>query len=1595
MLDDFNKVLEALRAKAGNTAEQGRFFERLVQFWLRHDAIYKDRFAKVFLWAEWRESRGEPKDDTGIDLVAEEPDGDRTNYWAIQAKFYAPGTSIQRGDIDTFFTASGKRPFTHRMIVATTEKWGKNAEDAMRGQKVPCVRVGRGDMAAGDAPWASFLNPKIKTPAQKKKPMPHQREAIKDVLAGLEKAGRGRLIMACGTGKTYTALKIAEAVAAPGGGGVLFLVPSLSLLSQALREFSEEAEVPQRNFVVCSDDKVGRDNEDIQMHDLALPATTNPGELARRLKARFAPGAERLNIVFSTYHSIDVVARAQKQSGVLPFDLAVCDEAHRTTGIERPEGEGGEGVAKYFTAIHNAGYILAKKRLYMTATPRLYLESAKKKAAENKITVYSMDDEEKYGAELHRLGFSEAVRRGLLSDYKVMVLTIDESRMARAVQSSLADGGELKLKDAAKLVGCWNGLAKRLTPEEEAPNADPAPMRRAVAFTNRIADSRRVKASFDSIVREYREKSGAAEEGELVCEVEHVDGTMNALQRVNLLDWLRSEPGENRCHILSNARCLSEGVDVPALDAVMFLNPRKSQVDVVQAVGRVMRTAPGKKLGYVILPVVIPAGEPPERALSSGDQNYKIIWDVLRALRAHDERFNAMINRIALNEGAPDDKIQIIGVPFPDSEPSAGKSGQTEPAMPQLPFPEFEEWKNAIFARIVLKCGDRRYWEDWAKDVGEIARTNIARIRGLLHSGSCRAPFGDFLEKLRENLNPAVGESDAVEMLSQHLITRPVFSALFQNYRFAEKNPVSRAMQKMLDILDKAGLKAETEKLAKFYESVRERASGIETAEGKQTVMKELYEKFFAAAFKKDSERLGIVYTPVEIVDFILASADKALRAEFGKGLTARNVHILDPFAGTGTFAARLLQSGIIASRDLPRKYESELHANEIVLLAYYIAAVNIEESFHFRAGGEYRPFAGIVLADTFRMGENTNRAIDQVFPDNSARAKKQNKAEIRVIIGNPPYSAGQRSANDANANLKYPALDARITETYARLSEATNKNSLYDSYIRSIRWAADRIGEEGVVAFVTNGGFIEGNATAGLRKSLIKDFSSIYCLNLRGNARTSGEQRRKEKGNVFGHGTRTPVAVTVFIKKRGAEKAPAKLYYHDIGDYLTREQKLDIVRGKNYADLEWQTVVPNEAGDWINQRHPEFQKFLPLGAKENKGKTAASPSVFLLYSRGAETTRDAWAYNFARKTVAANMRATIGFYNSQIAAYKIAKARKNALPADGFINKDEKQISWNAKLVDNLAKGKEGVFDGDNIRLSLYRPFCRQWLYFDRQFNNRVHLMPRFFPAVKIENRIISVSGIGASSDFSALVTDTLSDIQLQSNGQCFPLYYYETPAGKLAGGGGKRRDNIPDATLQLFRKQYGAGGISKEDIFYYVYGVLHSPQYRGRYASDLKKMLPRIPFAETVRDFRAFAKAGRALAELHVNYEIAPEYPLREIKRDLISKPDYAVRKMRFAKKESGGLDKSAVVYNDSLTLAGIPEKAHCYRVNGKSAVEWVMDRYQRAVNKESGIVNDPNEWSGGPEYIVSLLKRVVRISIETVKIVDALPPLKLPRA
>lgn len=1643
------KLLETYREAASSQRQKGTYFEELMLVYLRNEASYRDLYAKVWTYADWAMEQGLDKRDAGIDLVAQTYTGE---VHAIQCKLYAPDYRLQKSDIDSFFTASGKKPFVHRIIVSTTNHWSTHAEDALRDQQPPVSKIDLNDLENSQIDWAKY-QPKAAPVFKAKKALrPHQQSALNATLKGFERESRGKLIMACGTGKTFTSLKIAEAYAG-AGKRVLFLVPSLSLLSQTLTEWTQESATPLHSFAVCSDSDVGKkrkaDDDVVQTftHELRYPATTNPERLAQEMGKRH--DGEHMSVVFSTYHSIDTISKAQKEHGLPAFDLIVCDEAHRTTGATF-----GDEDESNFVKVHDASFIQATKRLYMTATPRIYGDNAKVKAETDNVALCSMDDPLLYGPELYVINFSEAVRLGLLCDYKVVVLAIEESHVSRRIQELLKnDNNELRVDDAAKIIGCWKALAKQGLHDDLV--GDGEPMKRAVAFCQVIehkkgskthkVSSKQIAGMFQAVVEAYQASETDLSDEErnspsfnLACEADHVDGSMSASEKEALLSWLKEEPAENTCRVLSNVRCLSEGVDVPALDAVLFLTPRNSQVDVVQSVGRVMRNAPGKKRGYVVLPVVIPAGVEPHEALND-NQTYKVVWQVLQALRSHDDKFDALVNKLDLI-GRDPAKMEVIAITdkvdkkqtskskdgtdsagqtrkknknagrngFSIGNPDAQSGPSQEELQGELQF-EVGEVEKAIYAKLVQKVGNRHHWEDWANDIAKIARTHIDRIQGILdnHANTKeQQAFAAFAEELRDDLNGSISDGEIVEMLAQHLITKPVFDALFADYSFAEHNPMSKAMQGVLDALHEHRLDKEADTLQRFYDSVKLRAEGIDSAQGKQKIIVELYDKFFRNAFPKMTERLGIVYTPVEVVDFILHSVNDLLKQEFGQTLGSKGVHIIDPFTGTGTFITRLLQSGLISPEELPHKYKNEIHANELVLLAYYIAAINIEASYHDLVGGQYVPFEGICLTDTFQMYEKDD-LVSALTVDNSARRKRQKQLDIRVIVGNPPYSVGQKSENDNNDNVAYPHLDERIRTTYAARSEATLSKGLYDSYIRAIRWASDRIGNAGVIGFVTNAGWVEANTADGLRKCLADEFSNIYVFHLRGNQRTSGETSRKEGGKIFGSGSRAPIAISLLVKNPNATEH-GRIYIHDIGDYLSREEKLEKIA--DYESLAgittqngWKNIVPDEHGDWLKQRDDSFGEFIVLGDKKGDGA-----KLFDNFSQGILTARDAWAYNASQDKLQANMTSMIGFYNAEVKRFNAAhagldkKAREEVL--DGFIDTNPERISWTRALKQELAKNRTFQYEATSVVPSLYRPFTKQWIYFNRRFNEMVYQIPRIYPDARTDNLVILVKARWSTGNI-AFITNLVPSFTPDGGEQCFPLYLYDEEAQAQASdtpdmfaapaattAQRPRRDAITDAGLAHFQEAYPGEVITKEDLFYYVYGLLHSPDYRERYADNLSKELPRIPRVKTAADFWAFSQAGRALADLHLNYETVQPYPLTIDAKGPLTDADYRVEKMKFAKKG----DKTTVIYNGKITLRNIPEAAWDYVVNGKAALDWVMERQCVKTDKASGIVNDANDWAvetmGNPKYPLELFQRVVTVSLETQKIVAGLPKLDI---
>ena len=1545
----FQEYLQHLRSVAKNEREKGHLFELAIRGFLRDSPEYD--FEDVWLWADYPnlEQHGFSKQDSGIDLVAKEKDTGK--LWAIQCKFYQQETPIDRKGIDSFLATSRGDMFSERLIVTTTYDWGKNANDILMRQGKDCRII---DLTTlNHAPYDWFKKKLEKS--HYKTPFPHQIEAIAKAKKHFRYNERGQLIMACGTGKTYTSLQILEKITGDQAY-VLFLAPSISLITQTLREYAYQAKDRPRFIVVCSDRKADKDSDGYTVTDVPIAPTTDPQQLTDIMQAVSIRPYPQRTIVLCTYQSLKQVAEAQAL-GAPEFDLAICDEAHRTTGIEG-KAKGGN----YFTLINDEDYVRCKKRLYMTATPRLYKPSAKTKAQEEGVELCSMDDHQTYGEEFYRLDFSEAIERKLLSDYKVIIFTINQKYACEKLQGGVGNTN-LAIDDAAKLVGCYKALR-----DQGSKDGKGDMLKRAVGFVNSIKSSKDAKDGLADVV----DCLDAQEHDGFTCETEHIDGTYNSIERNKLLVWLKEhagqdERGEEICRILMNSKCLTEGVDVPSLDAILFLQPRKSQVDVVQAVGRVMRKAEGKKYGYVILPVVIPAGSNAAQELDN-EQTYKVVWQVLNALRSHDNKFDTHINNLHLNEDKSD-RIKVVGI---------GNEEEHQPTTNDVNNHlqhNIEDLNKRVYAKIVERCGDRLYEEKWHKRIKEITDTVSTRIDGLVKTNKAiEKKFNEYLYGLQASINKDVDTDDAKQVLAQHLVTKPAFDAIFKGYKFSEHNRVSQAMEKVLDSLDKYGFRNELEDCKVFYEKISKRLEGIDNSAGRQTVIKDLYGNFLAKAFPKMSQRLGIAYTPIVWVDFILRSVEYLVRKEFGKGLTDKDVHIIDPFVGTGSFLVRLLEiDELIKDEDLKYKYQREIHGNDILILPYYLSAINLESAFQARYGKRL-PFRNIILTDSFvsdQEAQANNLDTNNPLWKNFRGRQRQNTTQINVVVMNPPQSVGQRSANDANKNITNPDLEQRIQETYMVKSEAVLKRNLLDSYVKAIRWASDRLGNGGgIIAFISNSSIISERSMQGLRRCLSEEFTVIYVFNLRGNQRTKGEMSRKEGGKIFGASSRTGTVIMLLVKNHQTNSKQAKIYYHDIGDYLAREQKETI--GENYqsiANIKWQTIIPDRHGDWLNQRDEGYEKLPALGDKKGNRR------IFELHSCGVVTNRDAWAYNHYKEALTKNMTNMIDVYNSE--RKRLISTDLDMKNIDQYINRDPTQISWTRALKNSLRQEKIANFDQQKIILASYRPFNKKHLYYCPMFNECHYKTHRIQPISP--NRWLCVPGVGAK-EFSIFMTDILPDLHLMSDGaQCFPLYYLDAD--------NKQRGGISNEAQLKWQKHYQDENITKEAMFYHFYGILHARDYQEKYQNNLVKGLPRIPFVD---DFWHFAKIGRQLANLHVNYEqeqstdgVKVLYRGAETKlEDIPTEALQVIKKMKIDKK-----DFKSIQYNNDIEIIDIPAQAWDHKINGYAPVKWVVERYYRKTDKKTQITDDPNKYSDDPLYILKLVLSTITVGVKTTELVGKL--------
>ncbi|RVZ96759.1 DEAD/DEAH box helicase [Helicobacter pylori] len=1300
-----------------NLRHKGSLFEKLSKhFLLEHDSA--NEYESIDLWSDWK-LKGKERD-RGIDIVIQTTSKE---YIAVQCKYHQ--NSISLNDISTFLTqlqsGVGEVRFKKGIIISTSHLTSEalKAIEQIRsvGMGIDIDEITEEDFIYSRIDWEKLDPTKTEDElplCDKKKPRTHQTEAInatKEYFSS-PKNTRGKLIMACGTGKTYTSLKVMEAL---DPKITLFLAPSIALLSQTFREYAKEKSEPFYASIVCSDDKVGKskdeDNDDINFSELPLKPSTRLEDILSVHKK--AQKENKHFIIFSTYQSALRIKEVQ-EAGLNEIDLIICDEAHRTVGAMYSSNERDDKNA--FTLCHSDEHIKAKKRLYMTATPKVYSESSKAKAKESDNVIYSMDDEEIFGEEIYTLNFSKAIALDLLTDYKVIILAVRKENLSGVTNSVNKKISQLKAKGTkldkklinnefvCKIIGTHKGLAKQdlivLDDENKEDHNlqnkyDTAPSQRAINFCKSINTSKNIKDSFETIMECYDEELKKKSFKNLKISIDHIDGTMNCKVRLEKLENLNTfKP--NTCKVLSNARCLSEGVDVPALDSVIFFDGKSAMVDIIQAVGRVMRKAKNKKRGYIILPIALEESEIQNLDEAVNNTNFKNIWKVIKALRSHDPSL--------VDEATFKEKIKIFGS-------DDGKKQNDEKTLFDAIL--LQDLADAMYNVMPTKLGDRNYWENFTKKTGNIARTLNNRLKIIFEKNP--EFFHGFLDSLRENIHQNIKEDEALDMITSHIITKPIFDALFGDNI---KNPIAKALDKMVQKLSTLGLQGETKDLKNLYESVKTEATHAKSQKSQQELIKNLYNTFFKEAFKKQSEKLGIVYTPIEVVDFILRATNGILKKHFNTDFNDQSITIFDPFTGTGSFIARLLskENALISDEALKEKFQKNLFAFDIVLLSYYIALINITQAAQNR-DSSLKNFKNIALTDSLDyLEEKTNKGVLPLYED-----LKENKGikdtladqNIRVIIGNPPYSAGAKSENDNNQNLSHKKLEKWVSEKYGKNSNAKVGNATRDTLIQSIRMASDVVKDKGVVGFVVNGGFIDSKSADGFRKCVAQEFSHLYVLNLRGNARTSGEERKKQGDGIFDSGSRATIAIVFFVKDKSV--ADNTIYYYEVEDYLKREAKLNLLANFENLDLvPFEKITPNAKGDWINQREDAFDKLIPL--KRDK----KNDSIFDINSGGVATNRDPWVYNFSQKILMQSVQTCIDTYNADLKRFNARfreafKQRTKGVKSgdlykhlnDKEITTDKTKIAWVQNLKTQLIKGKKlDDFSQEKISVSLYRPF-------------------------------------------------------------------------------------------------------------------------------------------------------------------------------------------------------------------------------------------------------------------------------------------------
>lgn len=1546
----FEDVLALVREGARTETQKGARFERLMT---RALPLLDPDCARVVtrdqLTAEQAARLKIPSNDTGIDLIgftADDPDG-QESVIAIQCKCYDANTSVTKSDLDSFLVHGQKRTIKRLLWVdtswrrfspnlerhvATIDKWSRIDVETLGRRRIDWQAALEG------APRRDPLTPNAV-----------QREAIDKVVDGLARHDRGQCLMACGTGKTLVAQRIAEALT-PDGGRIIVFVPSRALLKQTLEAWQDNQTAGIGLCAVCSDTSVGNEiySEDLRLEELDCPVTTRAEEIADAWRAHAALRVRSVTI--STYQSSERISEAQAAAGDAGrFDLAIADEAHCTAGTGADEGP--------FRLVHYEPRIRARKRLYMTATPQIWSANVHKTAKKTERPNFSMDNEARFGPVLYDLPFAEAVRQKLICEITLVVQTTSSRDVLenRVNSDQMARLG-IETDTATRMTGVYNAMHSRRALNGEQ---DDTPVKRAVFFSNRIRESKRLTADFNAITADIRSR----EPGLRPVSVRHIDGTMPMSHRAKEIAWLKENADETR--VLSNAQCLTQGVDVPALDAVVFMKPKKSQLEMVQAVGRATRRphGSGKQRGYAIVPMVIREGEDAEQALRDSP-DWKTLIETITALRAHDSAFEIELQQLRYEQdtkgaGEPGGGETTADPPPPDDPPG----GAPDPIQGTFD----DELRKAIIAITVNTASSRRFWKNWGQSTANAYKDLRARIAHLYErKGEVRRIIDRLVSDLRDAAHGGIDLETTIAMLAQHQICRRIFVALFGAERDHREPPAAVTLQETMDLLEAHGVRDEVRGLEAIYSDVERNVRGLRSPRARQELIRSLYDQFFREAFADEVGRMGIAYTPVELIDYLGRAAERKIRKLSGgtRGLAAAGVHVMDPFAGTGTVLARLMSDLTLMpdAAALQEKFErGEFHANEIELLAYYVTCANVEQTIAARTGSR-QPFRGAVLTNTFETAKRINPMLpydaDRIEANRRQR-QKQREAPIRVMIGNPPWSVSRDPTESLGAIRK------RIEETYAHASERMLKRNLYDKYVLALRWATDRLRDSpsdgsGVIAFVLNNGWLRGDAAQGIRRCMMNEFAEIEIIDLRGDARGRGEVRRAEGATVFEEASRA--GVCLFVGTLDPSHAgPARVLYKAVGDGWTLDRKtafLDTANGG--ADVEFEELPIDKNGDWLDRRKAEWERMIPLGRPESRSGKVRSDAVFTLYSLGVCTKDDRHIYADTAQVLRETMPERIGEYNTY--------ARRRS--AGTTTTKDASLVKWHRELTKDAERGNVHTYDDLHVRSAAYRPFINRHVYFARHWSALRYQVPNMLPAEHSENRLICVGGQGDDNDLSLWVTDRIPDLHVLGVNQVFPEYRFKD---------GRRHENVAQSTLDTVRGLYDDLTISNSDVFEFIYGRLHDPEYRRRFRNETRKDIPRITWPETAAGFRRWRTMGAELARLHLGWEDVEPFPLDEeaAQETLHDRHHYRPLRPRWLDSD----ERTRLRLNDRIILGGIPAEAHEWKLAGVSALHGLVLAMKRLEDQGRGQIEE----SGNDRYWVDTIGRVVTVALETIRIVD----------